>query len=281
MKPVVAEPQTRVLCMRIVPITGSTVYLTDYPVNLIMGGHTYLSTSGYEFTGHSSTAGFSPASLDLTGIAQITGISIAQVSSGLFDGARMYVFATSWLTPVEDEEEVLSGVFGATEVRDDKYVIYGTSLIDVLNQSVGQLYQALCPKVFCGTEYAGCGVPLAANTVTGTVTSVTSDVVFRDSARTEAVDIFAYGLIRFTDGPNSGLKAREIKSYLANGTVELFEPFQYPVTAGDDYSMVRGCRKRLEDCKARWNGTATYSNVANFGGFPWVPVGSEYGKLPT
>lgn len=280
MKPVVATPQTRVLCMRIVPVTGSVVYLTDYPVDLLIGGNTYLSTSGYEFTGYSSTAGFSPASIDLSGIAQITGISKDQVASGLFDGARVYVFATSWAAPVEDEEEVLSGVFGETEVLDDRYVIYGTSLVDVLNQSVGQVYQALCPKVFCGTEYAGCGVPLAANTVTGEVTSVTSTVLFRDSNRTEAVDIFAYGAIRFTDGPNAELRAREIKSYLANGTIELFEPFQYPITAGDAYSMVRGCRKRLEDCKLRWNGTATYSNIANFGGFPWVPVGSEYAKLP-
>lgn len=280
MKPSVATPQTRVLCMRIVPVTGSTVYLTDYPINLVVGGNTYLSTSGYEFTGYSSTSGFSPASLDLSGIAQITGISKDQVASGVFDGARVYVFATSWAAPVEDEEEVLSGVFGETEVLDDRYVIYGTSLVDVLNQSVGQVYQPLCPKVFCGTEYAGCGVPLAANTVTGEVTSVTSTVLFRDSNRTEAVDVFAYGAIRFTDGPNAELRAREVKSYLANGTIELFEPFQYPITAGDAYSMVRGCRKRMEDCKLRWNGTATYSNIANFGGFPWVPVGSEYAKLP-
>lgn len=281
MKPVLATPQTRVLCMRIVPITGSQVRLTDYPVNLLIGGNTYLSTSGYEFTGYSSTAGFSPVSMDLSGIAQVTGISIAQVASGLFDGARVYIFSTSWLAPVEDEEEVMSGVFGATELLDDRYVIYGTSLIDVLNQSVGLIYQPSCPKVFCGTEFAGCGVSLAANTVTGFVTSVTDDVVFRDLNRTEAADIFAYGEIRFTDGPNAGLKAREIKSYLANGTIELFEPFYYQVTAGDAYSMVRGCRKRPEDCKDRWNGTANYSNIVNFGGFPYIPVASTYAKLPS
>lgn len=280
MKAAVTDHATRVLCMRIAPLVAAPVYLTDHPIDLLVDGHLYLSTSGYEFTGYSSTSGFSPASLDLSGIAQITGISKDQVASGLFDGARVYVFATSWAAPVEDEEEVLSGVFGETEGLDDRYVIYGTSLVDVLNQSVGQVYQALCPKVFCGTEYAGCGVPLAANTVTGEVTSVTSTVLFRDSNRTEAVDVFAYGAIRFTDGPNAELRAREVKSYLANGTIELFEPFQYPITAGDAYSMVRGCRKRPEDCKLRWNGTATYSNIANFGGFPWVPVGSEYAKLP-
>lgn len=281
MKATVANPATRVLCMRIVPLVAAPVYLTDYPVDLTAGGHLYLSTSGYEFTGYSTTAGFAPASLDLSGIAQVTGISLEAVASGVFDGARFYIFATSWATPVEDEEELLSGVFGDTELQDDRYRISGTSLVDVLNQTVGLVYQASCPKVFCGTEFAGCGVSLAANTVTGSLTGVTSTTVFRDSARAEAADTFAYGTIRFTSGANTGLKAREIKSYLANGTIELFEPFYYAVAIGDAYSMVRGCRKRMEDCQTRWNGTATYSNVANFGGFPYVPVGSAYGKLPS
>lgn len=281
MKPSVATPQTRVLCMRIVPVTGNTVHLTDYPVDLLIGGNTYLSTSGYEFTGYSSTAGFSPASLDLSGIAQITGISKEQVASGLFDGARVYVFATSWAAPVEDEEEVLSGVFGETEVLDDRYVIYGTSLVDVLNQSVGQVYQTLCPKVFCGTEYAGCAIPLWANTVTGNITTVVSSVIYQDSHRGEDSDVFAYGSIVFTTGLNAGQRAHEIKAYSSEGIIVLFEPFQYPVTPGDAYSMVRGCRKRLEDCKTRWNGAVVYNNIANFGGFPYVPVGSEYAKLPT
>lgn len=280
MKPSVATPQTRVLCMRIVPVTGSTVYLTDYPINLVVGGNTYLSTSGYEFTGYSSTSGFSPASLDLSGIAQISGISKDQVASGVFDGARVYVFATSWAAPVEDEEEVLSGVFGETELLDDRYVIYGTSLVDALNQSVGQVYQTLCPKVFCGTEYAGCAAPLWANTVTGNITTVTSSVIIQDSGRGESSDVFAYGSIVFTDGLNAGQRAHEIKNYWSGGVIELFEPFQYPVTLGDAYSMVRGCRKRVQDCKVRWNGTVFYNNITNFGGFPYVPVGSEYAKLP-
>ena len=51
--------------MRIVPVSGSPIYLTDHPRDLVMSGHTYLSTAGYEFTGYSSTAGFSPSAIDL------------------------------------------------------------------------------------------------------------------------------------------------------------------------------------------------------------------------
>ena len=68
---------------------------------------------------------------------------------------------------------------------DDRYQIGGVSLVDALNQTVGQTYGAQCPKVFGGQEYGGCMVNLAANgnTVTGTVTSVTSASVFTDSGR--------------------------------------------------------------------------------------------------
>lgn len=278
MKSAVADYRYRVLCLRIIPAVGSPIYLTDHPRDLTMSGHTYLSTSGYEFTGYSSTAGFSPATIDTSGIAGASGVSRAAVASGLFDGARCYVFATSWASPVEDEEPIVCGIFGKTELMDDRYHISGVSLIDALNQSVGQIYGAACPKTFCGQEYGGCMASLAANTVTGTLTGVTSAAVFTDSGRPEAADTFGAGTIQFTTGPNAGLKPLEIKSF-SGGVITTFEPFYYLPTVGDSYTMVRGCRKRLSDCQARWNGTSTYSNVANFGGFPWIPTGSTYAKM--
>ncbi len=278
MKSVVADYRYRVMCMKIVPVTGSTIYLTDHPRDLVMGGHTYLSTAGYEFTGYEGTTGFSPSSIDIEGIAGASGVTRAAVGSGLFDGARCYVFATSWVSPVEDEEQVAAGIFGKATLLDDRFQIGGMSLVDALGQSVGQTYGAACPKVFGGTEYAGCGVSLAANTVTGTLTSVTSASVFTDTARLEPDDTFGAGTIQFTSGLNAGLKPIEIKSYVSK-VVTTFEPFYYLPAVGDSYTMVRGCRKRLSDCQARWNGTTTFSNVLNFGGFPWIPTGSTYAQV--
>jgi len=271
MKPVVADYRYRVLCLRIVPVTGSPIYITDHPCDLVMSGHTYLSTAGYEFSGYDATAEFSPASIDVEGVAGASGVTRAAVGSGLFDGARFYVFATSWAAPAEDHEPVVAGIFGKAFLMDDRYQIGGVSLIDALNQSVGQTYGAQCPKVFGGTEYAGCGVSLAAHTVTGTLTSVASGSAFTDTGRAEPADTFTGGTIQFTSGPNAGLKAIEIKSFSA-GAITTHEPFYYLPVAGDTYTMTKGCRKRLSDCQA-------YSNVANFGGFPWIPTGSTYAQI--
>jgi hypothetical protein len=115
---------------------------------------------------------------------------------------------------------------------------------------------------------------LAANTVTGTITSVTSASSFADSGRAEAADTFGAGTIQFTSGPNAGLKPIEVKSF-SGGVFTLFEPFYYLPVAGNAYTAVRGCRKRLSDCQARVGG----SNVLNFGGFPWIPTGSTYATV--
>lgn len=275
MKPAVADPESRILCMRIVPMAGSPIYLTDYPIDLTMGGHLYLSTSGYQFTGYAATAGFSPASIDLEGIAGASGISRSAIGSGLFDGARCDVFATSWKSPVEDEEPITAGIFGKATLMDDRYQIGGVSLIDVLGQSVGRTYGTLCPKTFGGQEFGGCKVSLAANTVTGTLTSVTSARVFRDATRAEPADTFGAGTIQFTTGPNAGLKPQEIKFHDALGELEVFEAFYYLPTVGDAYTLIRGCRKRLVDCQNRVGG----SNVLNFGGFGYIPNGSTYAQV--
>ena len=276
MKSVLADYRYSTLCLRIVPISGATIRVTSHARDLTMSNsQVYVSTAGYQFTGYSATADFSPGSIDLEGICGVAGVSRAAVASGAYDGARIYAFATSWAAPVENEEQITAGILGKTTVRDDRYTIDGVSLIDVLNQSVGQTYGARCPKTFLGQGYAGCKVPVGPNTVTGTLTAVTSVYVFRDSARTEAADIFGGGTIAFTSGPNAGLKKQEIKAHAADGTITLYEAFYYQPTVGDAYTMTRGCRGRLTDCQNRWNGAA-FSNIENFGGFPYIPSGRQY-----
>jgi uncharacterized phage protein (TIGR02218 family) len=270
MKPAVANPAYRVHCLRIVPQWGATVYLTDYPRDLVMGANTYKTDSGYQFSGLASEDNMSPGVLDLTGIADIAGIGYDQIVSGMFDGARVYAFATTWTAPTVDEEPLGVAILGKTTLRDDRYTIEMMLLVDALNQSVGKTVTANCQKVFGGQEFAGCKVDLAPLTVTGTLTHATSNSIFRDSARTEAADYFGAGTIAFTSGDNAGLRPIRIKSYAADGTIETHESFHFPVIVGDDYTLIPGCLKRLEDCRDKWD------NVVNFGGFSFVSTSSTY-----
>ena len=56
------------------------------------------------------------------------------------------MFATSWAAPVEDQEPIVAGIFGKATLLDHRFRIGGVSLIDALNQTVGDTYGAQCPK---------------------------------------------------------------------------------------------------------------------------------------
>lgn len=231
-------------------------------------GEVYQSASGYGFSGYQSTTSFSPSAVDLEGIAGYAGIGKDELASGVFDNARCYLFATSWVNPIVDYEPIAQSILGKTTLEDDKYKIEEMSLIDAINQSIGRTYTPTCYKKFGGQEFAGCKVDLAPITVTGAVTATATNNVFTDSTRTESVNYFKEGTIKFTSGPNAPLIPLEIKSF-GTGVIETYEPFYYPITVGDTYTMIPGCQKRLQDCKA-WN------NVSRFGGFSFVPTTSQY-----
>lgn len=275
MKAVVADHHTRVLCLRIAPLAANPIYLTHYPRDLRMeGGNTYLSASGYDFTAYSSGSDFAAGVIDLEGIAGLAGVGYDQIASGVFDNARAYLFATSWAAPIEDEEPIVCSILGKTTTMDDRYKIEEMALIDILNQSVGKSYTVSCPKRFGGQEFAGCKVDLGPITVTSTLTAVSANNLFQDSARSEPADYFGVGTIRFTTGANADLKPLEIKAYAADGTIETYEPFHYAPQVGDQYIMIPGCRKRQdEDCIAKWD------NIVNFGGFKNVLTQSQYVKI--
>lgn len=275
MKPTVADRARVIYCVRIVAENGTTVRFTAYPRDVVMaGGQTYTAGGGYDFTGQATSTRMAPPAIDLSGIADAFGISRAQVASGLFDGARLYCFATTWDAPVEDEEPIGAGILGKTRLEDDRYTVEMMNILDVLGQSVGDSYSPACQKTFGGQEFGGCGVDLATVTVSGTITHVSSQLALRDSARTEVEDYFGAGLLTITSGDNSGLAGHEVRAYAADGTITLFEPFYYPVQVGDTYTMVAGCRRRLVDCQK-------HGNILRFGGFPNVPTSSQYSARGT
>lgn len=276
MKSHVADWQTLVYCLRIVPTIGPTIYLTDYPTDLAVGGDLYLTGDGYEFSGVASESSMSPGAIDLGGIMNVAQIDRDAVASGYFDNAMVYLFATSWAAPEVDEEPIAKLICGKVNVTGDRYTIELMMLIDALNQPIGKTYMATCPKQFGGQEFAGCKVDLGPITVTGTVTGVTSRYVFRDSSRTEAADYFGAGTIRWTTGQNVDQRQQEIKVYAADGTITIHETFHYPVEVGDTYELVPGCRKRAnEDCRDKW------ANILNFGGFTRIPSSTTYGSRGT
>jgi uncharacterized phage protein (TIGR02218 family) len=130
-----------------------------------------------------------------------------------------------------------------------------------LAQQIGQNYSPSCRADFADSR---CKLNLADYRVTGTVTYVNSRRSFEDSGRSESRNYFNAGLIRFLTGENAG-SSREVK-YFSEGLIICELPFAFDVAAGDTYELWRGCDKRLQTCRDRYN------NVINFRGEPFVPI---------
>ena len=140
MKSHVADWQTRVYCVRIEPANDAPIVrLAGYPVDLPMSnGEVYLTESGYDFSGLDSTSTFASSSLDLSGILQQGAVSKIDLASGVYDNARVYLFATSWADPIEDEEDCGLFFWGKVEITDGRYTTQLMGAIDVLSQSTGR-----------------------------------------------------------------------------------------------------------------------------------------------
>lgn len=283
MKAAVADRETKIYAVRIVASNGTTVRFVQYPHDLTMGGNTYRSDQGYQFTDYSATSSLAPSVIDIEGILTAAGIGRDEIESGIWNSAKGYVFATSWTNPTEDEEPIGKFILGEITQYDDRYVCQMMQLVDALSQSVGRSHGPLCPWTLFDETLDGrvmdsrlskCGLSIDDYKETGTVTAVTSGNVIQDTARAEAAEYFTAGAIHFTTGLNAGLAPQEIKQYAADGTITLFFPFHYAVAVGDEYEMIPGCRKRRdEDCVAK------FSNAENFGGFPDMPPSSVYQQV--
>lgn len=293
MKTHVADWSTKVHCARVVAQDGTTVRITEHPVDLVMSnGQVYRCDTGYEFTGYDDQASMAPGSFDLTGILD-HGITRDQLGSGVFDNARIYAFATSWKAPIEDEEAVALGFLGKVTINDNTYKTEVMSAADVLSQEIGRIYSPQCQWTLFDRHLGPTGDQIIASTrsrctgprsapdgpsittfkVSGSVTAVTSQYQFQSAARTEADEYFTAGEVLFTSGPNAGLQPLKIKRSTAGGQFYLHGGAYYLPQVGDTYVMIPGCRKRLDDCRDK------FGNVTNFGGQPHVPSTSEYTQV--
>lgn len=271
MKPTLANYETAVFCLRIECTNGTVVRIAVYPFDLVMSNATvYQCIPGVDRTAYLSSSDMAPSAVDLEGFVGYGGITYDAIASGVFDGARCYAFLTTFTAPIEDEEEVTVALLGKTSLRDKRFRIEKMSLVDALGQTISDAVTSTCIHELGDS---GCQINLATHTVTGTLTSVTSRTVLRDSTRSEAADWFGNGSIEFLSGPNAGLRPLDIKSYAADGTITTHDAAYYPPANGDSYRMIPGCRGRKVDCVTKWN------NVANAFAFWDVPTPSSYAQI--
>jgi uncharacterized phage protein (TIGR02218 family) len=235
---------------------------TTFDRNLTLDGVTYKADGALTPSALQSTSGLSVDNLEATGILNSDDIVAADIEAGLYDNARVDVYACNWADLTQGAVQLRRGWLGEVVLSSGHYVAELRGLHDLLQRTVGDYYTPECRYDLGDSR---CTVNLAPLTVTGTVTSVTDNATFADTSRTESDGVFNYGKLTWTGGANSG-QSMEVKNWDGGGFIfTLWLPMPNAIAVGDAYSVYPGCDKRFTTC------TGKFGNGANFGGFPYVP----------
>ena len=134
-------------CLRIVRQDGTTFRFTTYDGQLTMldTGAIYEPQEAVSLDSAVTTdASGSPAKIDLSGALSPNGVSRDDLAAGLFDFAELYLFRTIWDDPREDDEELVKGFFGKTELEDNRFVAEFRSIAAKLDQEIGRVHTPTC-----------------------------------------------------------------------------------------------------------------------------------------
>lgn len=230
----------------------------------------YRATPGLDVASWAASAGLAVGNTELSILHEDDTITRADILAGRWNNAEFNLFRYNWASPSDGIEYISSGRLGEVMPRAGHYVVELRDLRQYLQQPVGAASTKTC-RARLGD--AMCMVDLGPWTETGTITSVTSKQVFADSSRAEADDYFGEGILTWTSGFNTGL-SQKVKTYVSD-TFTLILPMIFDVQVGDTYSVIAGCRKRVdEDCFTK------FDNVLNFQGEPHRPTQDDLVSTP-
>lgn len=258
-----AQPNvTLCQCLKVQRADSAVFGLTTLDQEITVDGVLYLP--GLDASDIVSQSGLAVDNLELTLLKPYEGLSDADLLAGLWNGATFTVFEVNYRAPADGVNVLKRGTTGEAQVRRGVWVMEFRGLTQALQQPLGQSTSKTCRYRLGSVSEADGGLclkDLTAFTYTSTVTSVASRQVFTDTVRTDPDEWFAEGLVEFLTGDNAGY-SQKVKLFAA-GMFTLALPMPFNVVAGDIYTAIAGCQKRLtEDCKLK------FANVLNFGGEP-------------
>ncbi len=251
-------------CFLIKRQDGRQLAFTNHDKALITDGILFEPSHSVTASAAEQSIGLQGGNSQLTGFIATESLDHNELLAGLYDNARVVEYIVDWKYP-------FGGYFFKTE-----YVIVSMTYnnnfwqadmegySNILSNPVGSLCQRLCPYVFGSDE---CGVDTTLHTSpSAIVTDVTSSGNNTRQAFTSNTittdNQYNLGTLVFTTGDNA-LYKYDIATNI-NDQVTLFLQTGFDIQVGDTFYMVQGCDRNHTTCRDR------YSNIARFGGFPYI-----------
>jgi uncharacterized phage protein (TIGR02218 family) len=257
--------------------SGTSIYLTDAPVNITVNGHTYLcaveagSVPGFRRGPTRMAIGLQAETLDVTLLYDPDTLISGQApgafaNAGGFDYATVRIdkfLSTDFATVTNGTINLFDGVITDVEAQSTKIMLTAATDMIYLNAAFPRNYfLATCNNSLFDVN---CGLAKATWKVGAVAVTTSTKVLIHSNSLAQASGYFALGYIVITSGVNSGI-TRMVKKFLS-GDVYLLYPLPVACGVGDTYDIYPGCDKTLGS-----NGCAKFSNTARSRMFPDVPT---------
>ncbi|MGB9154212.1 MAG: DUF2163 domain-containing protein [Alphaproteobacteria bacterium] len=266
------ELTTLAYLVKLTCTNGTITGYTTHDQNVTIDGVSYIADGALTPSAIESRAGLAVDNLEITGILDSAHIRETDIEAGLYDFARVDVYICNWADLTQGTIQLRRGWLGQVTSARTHYIAELRGLHDLLQRPVGAYYTPEC-RFDLGDS--NCGINIAALTVTGSVTSTIDNANFGDTSQSAATGVYAYGKLTWATGSNAG-QSMEVKAWDGVGQVfTLWLPMSNAIQIGDIYSVYPGCNKQFATC------SSTFSNAANFGGFPYVPGVGNILQYPT
>lgn len=244
---------------------GVVLGFTDHDHDLDFDGTLFLAASGFEASDWEEAGGLAPAAGEVTGALSVDAIDEDDVAAGKFDGARVEIFLVNWAQP---DQHLRLRIAEIGEVRRSEGFFRAElrGMAHRLDETRGRIYSRRCDANF-GDGRCGKNAASADYRATATVVSADADRMTVNGLGGFPAGFFRHGWLRFTSGPNAGVKV-DVESHRKGSggvLIDFWLPMAVVPGPGDTLEITAGCDKTFETCRAK------FDNQRNFRGFPHMP----------
>lgn len=265
---IAGEVTTLATCWRLERTDGWIRGFTDHDQDLVIDGLTYVASTGFLPSAIKSGSDLSVDNLDVDGFLDDDALKAADLSAGLYDGARIDIFVVNWADLSMGRVMLRRGWLGEVKRADNRFSAEVRGVANKLQQTAGKLYSRLCRTDLGSSE---CKVDLGPLTDVLAVTAVAAGDTFT-VATARPSGFYTFGTCTFLSGANAGASI-EVLNHVSQ-SIQLFTPLPRLIAVGNQVRLVAGCDKTIETCHAR------FGNVLNFRGEPHIPGNDKVFSYP-
>lgn len=257
------EATTLCHCWAVHRADGTMLGFTDHDGALAFDGISFEPQSGFSASEAEQKAGLSIDGFDVAGALDSERLTDADIEAGLYDGARVDVFAVNW-SDVAERVLLRRARIGKIVRQGAAFRAELTSLTADLDKPKGRVFMRHCDAEL-GDARCGKNVSQAPFRMTGVVTGAYADGLGVSGIETLAAGGLTGGMLAWTEA--GGPKITRVEDHLktGNGVRLLLKGGVEAPGIGEVVTLTAGCDKLFATCRQK------FANHERFRGFPHLP----------